>query len=1174
MHLKSIEIVGYKSFADKTRLEFEPGITGIVGPNGCGKSNIIDAVRWCLGEMSWKSLRAGAMTDVIFAGSERRSPLGMTDVTLVFDNAKNLLPVAYSEVTVTRRIYRSGESEYYLNKTQCRLKDIRELFLDTGIGSDGYAIIDQGGVEFVLRASPEERRSLFEEAAGVAKFKAKREEALKKLEHVEADLGRLKDSVALIAEQVKKLDAEARKAKLYQKYKEELTSLEVCHVLAQVDELERQLKDVVERSKPYQETLGQLTASGSAEGAHLAALNLEKANQQNVVIESNKAVSGAQEQIGRLEERMLSADRAVLDSQRRRTECESELGAARGRLDVIDPEIDGARQALGAAESALTGVQEEVDKSQAHLEGIDARAHEAQARLEGLQEQRKTLREESLLAARAVGVLESDVAHQIGLLRSTLRSLAKEADAAESLRTATEAQRGALEGQRAVVESARQEAGRCDEGLADARRRLAATSDELSGLDAQAMETRLKVQSLESEGQKDPYWSGAQAVVNAGLDGVLGMVSDLVNVKESHRAFLGDALGERLHAVVCEDSAAAQAGIDLLASTGRGRARFLVLTSIPASSPGRTYPANARPLLDHVSFEPRFEATVRFLLEESYVLGKAIYGDHWICGGATDASRERPSLLDLGEFRARGKALEVRRGELAGVKAGMEAEAAQWEGRCGEARMRSDEAVGTQRDLATRLSSAEASLSVQAGNVGTTTSEAAEFLRGLAAMKERLASARGAKAEVEAKALAVDGGESALRDDVAACERELSQARAVQATAEARVQTAAAAVDLRRQTLEQRLAEKEGLVKTVSSRQEELQDLERRRAESEAAKAAAGAQRESLAAGLKSLERQAKESLDRLHDLQTLATEKELVINQLNVEIGRTKDKLTHYEMEAGSAKTRQDMHKKRLWEDWQLTEAEARQRNPGVVPVDQERIETLRKRIAGMGNINMAAPEDYEVLSAKQSTLTAQIDDMTKAKEDLKAAIQKINGTTRENFRQTFMEVREHFRRFYGILFEGGEADLVLQDPENLLETGIDIVAQPPGKKLQHLSLLSGGEKSLTAIALLFAFFTVRPSPFCCLDEADHALDDANIERFASLVREFQSRTQFLIVSHNKRTMEAAEAIYGVTMEEKGVSQIVAIDFKKRQAPPPAVPAAAAAPSGPEGASDPAAAA
>ncbi|MFA6317809.1 MAG: chromosome segregation protein SMC, partial [Elusimicrobiota bacterium] len=1054
----------------------------------------------------------------------------------------------YSEVTVTRRIYRSGEGEYLLNRTPCRLKDIRELFLDTGVGSDGYAIIDQGGVDYVVRATAEERRGLFEEAAGVSKFKAKREEALRKLERVDVDLGRLKDSVALIAEQVRHLDAEARKAKLFKKYKEELTAIEVGGLLVQMDELSARLTELSEKAKPHHERLGLLKAELSAEGAHKAAVDLEKAAQTNVVVEKNRRSSEVTGEIARLEERVKAADATAVDAARRREVCASEAGAARERLAAVDPEIESARGALAAAESERDRVLSEVSGTKARFDAASQRLAAAESELEGMKSEKTRLMGASLDASRALGELESSVTNIVGELRSSLRTLARDEAAASAARSEAQAQAVRLQEHRVVVESAKASAEASSGGVQAVRSRLAEACEGLAAVGRETLETRLKVEALEAEGSKDPYWAGAQAVTAAGIEGILGTVQSVLEAKEGSRQSVEDALGERLHAVLCEDSAAAQAGVDYLAETGRGRARFLVLSSLPEVSGARTYPANTRPLLESVACEPRYEAAVRFLLEECYLLGRAVYGDHWVCGGAAQTPGRASVLLDLDGLKAKETALKARDAELSGLKVSLEAELAGAEERHRAAQAAWEAALGSEKDLSAALAQMELGITVQAGNVAMSTAEAAEKLVALALKKEESLSARLAKAAAERAEGEAGERERVLLDSVADCRSEMAQASAFQKTADGLVTNAETNAALRRQALDSCLAEKDRLVQTLASRDAELRELDERRSEAQRFCAAAVEDCGRLRGELVNAEAEAKAAMERLRELENAAREKEVLTHRLDSDLRGEEKLLQAIELEAGSARTKQDMHKTRLWEEWQLAEPQAREAYPNPDPSDPERVESLRKRIAGMGNINLAAPEDYEALLGKQTSLESQIQDMEKAKEDLRAAIQKINSTTRENFRQTFMEVREHFRRLYGVLFEGGEADLILQDPDNMLETGIDIVAQPPGKKLQHLSLLSGGEKCLTAIALLFSFFSVRPSPFCLLDEADAALDDANIERFVNIIKAFQDKTQFCIISHNKRTMEAADAIYGVTMEEAGISQIMSIDFNRKR--------------------------
>ena len=434
MHLKSIDIVGYKSFADKTHVDLEPGITGVIGPNGCGKSNVMESVRWCLGEMSWKSLRADSMTDVIFSGTTKRSPQSLAEVTLTFDNANSLLPIDYSEVTITRRLFRSGESQYFFNKTQCRLRDIREMFLDTGLGGDGYAIIDQGGVDSMIRSKPEERRAFFEEAAGVAKYNAKRAEALRKLDRVDMDLGRLQDSVVLIEEQVKKLDSDARKAKLYAKYKEELIAVEAAHIIEQTAAIEAELAAMQERIGPVEETLGLCRSQIGAEGANYAALNLEKTCEQNRLIEANAKVAEVKTSVGRLEERLESSAQSVAGMDARAESCRLEAEADRSRVSLIDPEIAVVAASIATAEASLTEAKSRAEAVGAELAAIEAAVAEAQSLKDSLAREAQAKQQQSYELGRELSGAESEFSRAEVRARAALKGLERDQTGAAEAR--------------------------------------------------------------------------------------------------------------------------------------------------------------------------------------------------------------------------------------------------------------------------------------------------------------------------------------------------------------------------------------------------------------------------------------------------------------------------------------------------------------------------------------------------------------------------------------------------------------------------------------------------------------------------------------------------------------------------------------------------------------------
>ncbi|MDP3543000.1 MAG: chromosome segregation protein SMC [Elusimicrobiota bacterium] len=1145
MHLKSIDIVGYKSFADKTHVDLEPGITGVIGPNGCGKSNVMESVRWCLGEMSWKSLRADSMTDVIFSGTAKRSPQSLAEVTLTFDNASSMLPVEYSEVMITRRLFRSGESQYFLNKTQCRLRDIREMFLDTGLGGDGYAIIDQGGVDSMIRSKPEERRAFFEEAAGVAKYNAKRAEALRKLDRVDMDLGRLQDSVALIEEQVKKLDSDARRAKLYAKYKEELTAMEAAHIIEQTASIEAELAVMQERIGPVEETLGLCRSQIAAEGANHAALNLEKTGEQNRLIEANAKVAEVKTAVGRLEERLQSSAESVAGMDARAESCRAEAELNRGRTASIDPEIAVVAASIAAAEATLAEAKARAEVASAELSAIEASVSEAQSLKDSLAREAQAKTQESYELGRELSSAESEFTRAEVRARSALKSLERDLSSAAEARGRLDEARAESVLAETAFEAAQAAATAADQRAEELRARQNALSEETVTLHSSLAQASARAESLESQGGQNPYWVGAQAVLNAGITGVVGTVRGLFRVDDAFRPELEDLLGERLFAVVVEDSAAARLGVELLQSSGTGRARFLVLSSLPEASE-KAYPAEAKPLISRLQYDPRHEKALRHLFAEAYELDGKLFGEHWVYGGAVAKDGVQPTLADLGELKEKVASLELRGASLS-------EERAQTEGALMEALQAArlmaaalSQESGRRHSLEARVSQLEQSLENHGRNVDLSTEESARALADASLAKETIHERKARRAEAEARVAEVRLSETGAAETLALAREELSGKRA-----------AFQGQDERRRGVEQELSaysssrkrlddEKASLEAAIARLAAEADELARRREETLASQESMRVEISGLQAELAGHENAAKNVFENLQNLQGQIELLGETIKQLQGRHDQAQADLHQHEVHASAMKSKYDLLKTRLWDEWQLTAEEAKNKFKGVV-VEVDKIEFLRRRIAAMGNINMAAPEEYEALAEKQRFLIGQINDLLKAKDDLLAAISKINNATRENFRQTFTEVREHFRRLYGVLFEGGEADLILTNPEDILTTGVDIVAQPPGKKLQSITLLSGGEKTLTAVALLFAFFMVKPSPFCMLDEADAALDDANIERFVALLREFQNKTQFLIVSHNKRTMEAADVIYGVTMEEKGISQLISVDFRKK---------------------------
>ncbi|MBI4347695.1 MAG: AAA family ATPase, partial [Elusimicrobia bacterium] len=900
MHLKSVEIVGFKSFADKTKLDFKPGMSAIIGPNGSGKSNVNEAIRWCIGEMSWKSLRSTAMVDVIFAGTARRQPLNMAEVTLTFDNSKGMLPMPYSEITVSRKLFRTGESEYYLNKTQCRLRDIRELFLDTGLGNDGYAIIDQGGVDAMIRSKPEERRAFFEEAAGVAKYNAKREEALRKLDRVDMDLGRLQDCVVLIEEQVKKLDSDARRAKLYAKYKEELAALEAAHILEQASAAEIELASMQERIGPVEQLLGERRSQIGAEGANLAALNLEKTGEQNRLIEANQKVAETKTAIGRLEERLRSSSSSIDAMDVRAAACAAEAETDGVRAAAVAPEIAVVAESVAQAEAALAEARARAQAAEAEFSAIEARAREAQALKDSLAKEAVAKVQQAYDLGRRLAGAESELTRAVAQARASLRNLERDAVAAAETRGRCVEVRAEISACSASLASAKAAAESAESAAEALCRRQSELGEEALRLHSDLAHAQARRESLESRGGQNPYWVGAQAVLNARIPGTIGTVRGLFRVEDSLKPALEDLLGEKLFAVVVEDSSAARAGIEFLEAAGSGRARFLVVSALN-DAPEPLYPQEARPLISRLQYEPRHERVVRHLFAEAYELGGKLFGAHWVYGGCAPQDGPQPTLADLGEWQEKVVSLESRGAELSDERARVETA-------LGEARaaaraaaaalsMESNRAHG----LEARVSQLEQSLENHARNVELSTEESARALAQIAAAKEALCEAQIVRAGAEARVEAARAEELKAAEALAAAREELAGKRAEFSAQEGRmrgVQDQLAAYESSRKRLDDEKAELEASIRRLSA---EREDISRRKDETLEAQRRMRVEILEFSTTLAVQENESKSVFDRMQDLQLKIDARGAFLKTLQAEHDQAQADLNQHQVHAAA---------------------------------------------------------------------------------------------------------------------------------------------------------------------------------------------------------------------------------------------------------------------------------
>ncbi len=1146
MYLKALEIYGFKSFANKVKMPLKPGITCIVGPNGCGKSNVVDSIKWCIGEMSWKSLRMPSMMDVIFAGTTKRQAQNMGEVSMTFDNSSRKLPLDFEEVSVTRKIYRSEESEYFINKVQCRLKDIREMFLDTGIGTDGYAIIDQGEVETVLSATAEQRRELFEEAAGVSKYKAKREEAGRKLEKVEADLNRLADSMVLLDEQIKKLDNEAKKARLQAKYKEELTGAEISLLLKEGSAFVSKSAEAQARLEPVQKELAEIATAITGLEADAAALNLnltQKSEEHRLLKETATTVKIDKNQA---EGRIVSGQEMLAEINRQRGLLETSEKRNAEKLAATEPRIAELRMKLSSDEGGLPALQAEHDQAAEALSAVEAEMRSADAQSEALEKEMNAAYSAEVEISNGIARTGSDLGHFREMLAGLERDIAdiNSAAAAIEARVAELKARSAAVGGELAAENAKAAAA------GEKAAALAARLDEIDSRQASIREEKAwdqsRLEAIQAQGEHDTYWVGINGVLNAGLTGVRGTLRHLLSIRKEDRLAVEDALGRFLDSVVCENAAAADEAINYLKHIGKGRCRFLILDRAPqaAAQDGFAAPGTQR-VLDKIACDDQYKSLVSGLLSGVYSAGGAVHGPFWVTGGVEEVVSNEPYWEEEGDLKGSIAKLDEENAALETEKASLQP---QLEAARAERTAAAEKAAALNVEFhtnETETAGAEGDLRVKKDNLALAQSEsgkAAASIQGaeasLAALNARLAEAQAASEAKKAEQAALAGRKDALHQDYARLMEDLG---------------------VRKANLENYRQNLEALKGELGRAENDLDVLNDE-------KSHFAGRREELAGRESRLNEEIAAAQTRLVELMHDLGEKEVLDRQMEDELNELRGNLsrvnanlrdnrdlaaenekTRYQIETEIATlaARAEESTKRLTDEWNITVEEARAKY-SEVETDIERVKFLRKRLESMGNVNMTAPEEYEALTQRYNFMNSQVEDLNRAKADLRNAINKINDTTRENFKATFDKVRVYFKEIYALLFNGGEADLILTMPDNLLETGVEILAHPPGKKLVSISQLSGGEKALTALSLLFSFFRVNPSPFCIMDEADAPLDEANVERFVRLIKEFADTTQFIVITHNKRTMEAADTLFGVTMEELGVSKLIAVDLKR----------------------------
>ena len=1178
MRLKELEIQGFKSFPDKTKITIGEGITGVVGPNGSGKSNISDSIRWVLGETSSKQLRgSGKMEDVIFGGTQSRGAMGFASVALTIDNSDHGLDMDADEVTIGRRYYRSGESEYSINGQNVRLKDVYELLLDTGIGRDGYAIVGQGRIAEIVGAKSAERREIFEEASGIAKYRYRKNEAERRLEAAEGNLERLRDILGELEKRVGPLKRDSEKAQQFLELSERRKSLEVTlwvdaihrandtvrdqqrkfeAAQADYERLSRQLDEFDEKSAALREEAQQLV------------LQVEQANADiRAVTEAN---AGSESEI------------AVL---------KNESEHSRFRIDEATGELERAGQGRQSIETEAAGHKAAIEKLHGEVAALDARVAELRAELRALEEK-----------AAASGQRRDVIDAAIARLQDTATAAKVRAASAQSAKEAAaqrldEAKQQAVELENSAA-AAEEEKRRAERRLKDAeeavtrndnikaglklklesrRRQQAEAADALQKADKERSNTSQRIHILEDlERNMDGYQQSVKAVMRAAagrrLRGIIGPVAGILTVEKGYETAIETALGFALQNIVVEDQGCARAAIGFLKDERAGRATFLPLDTVQGSRFTGRLTGTAEVAADLVKCDPRYQHIIDNLLGRIIVVedlseastvaknlgyrnrivtldGQVINAGGSFTGGSTARSVgvfSRKQELD--ELRTRLVKLEKKRAD---AEKELEARKAEVD------------------NLTAQLSGAEA----EGMNASSERLRASlELDRLTAAVAQHEENTRSLAAEIEAQQAAVTQNESAC-----------AEAEAAQGKAEAELNTYNAELAELGESTGSLTAERERITNELSENQMQrlanekdiglheaaLEGLQSRTGEAEArarelnaAIEAAKAKIEANVLKIAEIERTRGENKEKIAAAEeTIRTanaarmEKEAAVARLGQEnraltderermsgeMARLAERRTAAENELNDTNTK-------LWEEYQLTAGEAKE-----LCVEFESLTELRRSVAevrgkirGLGNVNVGAIEEYKEVKERYDFLKAQVTDVEKAKSELTRMIAELCSEMEELFTTSFKQINTHFQQIFKELFGGGHARLYLSDESNVLESGIEIEVSPPGKVIKNLSALSGGEQALVAISIYFAILNVNPAPFCFLDEIEAALDDVNVARYAQYLRRMTDHTQFIVITHRRGTMEAADVLYGVTMQEDGVSKILRLDLDK----------------------------
>lgn len=1180
MYLKRIEMQGFKSFADKTVLEFKPGITTVIGPNGSGKSNISDAIRWVLGEQSMKSLRGAKSEDIIFAGTQARKSLGFAEVSIVIDNNDNKLPIEYSEVTVTRKIYRSGETGYFINKVPCRLKDILELFMDTGIGKDGYSIIGQGKIDEILSNKSEDRRHIFEEAAGIVKYRTRKQESEKKLEQTKLNLLRINDILAEIEANIEPLKLQSDKAKQFLDLREELKSIEVGLFIYNINTYKEKLEQLVKDEDI-------ITSQKEAEDSKMEALQASKEelrqvvdditaqieNMQNIGFESSNKIEKINSEIGISNER-------IQNNTANKQRLEAEILEVKSRIEELKEEQKQKLEKKTNLTSNKEKFEKELAEKEAELAELSKKLSAKELEIEGKKQIVQNNIDKKYEFAAEINT--QDVNYEN--LEKHKKQLKNEIDSVISELDSTRYGKNEISKGFYDIESKRNIAVEKLEKSVQAKeqnmQKLKQYEDEISKLTyTQRMKQARHQFLIETEKEKEGYNKTVKSLLvacdkDSNLNkGIHGVLANLISVEKEYETAIEMCLGQALQNVVTSTEQDAKKMIEYLRSNSLGRASFLPIASVQGKKLDKLTKMDGVIGIasDLVKCKKEYEQIILSLL------------------GRTVVVEDMDTAIALAKKDKYSFRIVTLKGDIISSSGSISGGSLQTKtvnilGRSREIEDLEKELKKLEKQIADKTAEKEE----YASSIGDSIEETAKLEKELQEIEIIYATEKQKMVAVEENITRLENRLAKLKEEVTQTEKQKEENRLLKEQKETEIQTLTQQIEELNKVIEEFALNNKDNQKYIDDLNFDITNLKISVTSFDESESSIEEMVERISQDIKNNEQSIENKNQNILAINEENTKLEQTITEYDAQIEQIKQEVTNsgtkveelkqeriakneklvnteneiqsqfstleslkeqiIKLDVKKTKLEQDLQQvvESLWNEYELTPNSTEEyQKPNNVATAQKQVNSLRNKIKDLGSINIDSIEEYKKTKERYDFMSEQRLDLENTASKLRKIIGDMTTTMQNQFKEKFELINKNFNEVFTELFNGGKAELILENEENILECGIDIRVQPPGKKLQNMMLLSGGEKAFTAIALLFAILKINPAPFCILDEIEAALDDVNVYRFAEYLKKFCKQTQFLVITHRKGTMEAGDSVYGVTMEENGISKLLSIKLK-----------------------------